>query len=263
MDAIGAHTVFVLDAAVTLAGFLWLWRYVAASAALAFAAKGGHDLLLLPREGWRFPLLQARTLLLLHFACAALFGILVTAQKCFILSIADGSAPTANAPGRTRGGIDGHHVHRVLGRIALLAAGGASLTALLLAPSALHGSGLMFVPWAALWLVSVCFTLYHARRGNWMAHAAWANYCASSALIFLLGRIFIALLSPFVPDETIYFASAAGAAGIAVVNFFSLALRWRSAEHRHSNHRKMKAVLHGVKFMNRSARAARSKQSAD
>ena len=89
-----------------------------------------------------------------------------------------------------------------------------------------------------------------------MAHAEWANFCASSALIFLLGRVFIALLSPFVPDETIYFASAAGAAGIAVVNFVSLALRWRSAERRHKNHRKFKAAMAGVKFMNRAAHAA-------
>ena len=267
LDDVKPHTLFKLDAAVTRRGVLWRMRHGATLAALAFSLHGGNALLRQPRSAWRFPLVQGRPLLLLHFTCAFCFAVAVTVQKCYILRIADGDAPTARRSARTkalcprvsaRGAavVDGHAAHRWIGRVALVFGVGAAGTALLLARHALYGSAMMFLPWSIIWLGSSALAWYHAAvTRNFALHAEFANFSASSALIFILGRVFIAALSPWVANERIYFAAAAGAAGITLVNFVSLALRWRGEGKKLRARRKLKGGIAAVVAQNRAAAA--------
>ena len=267
LDDVKPHTLFKLDAAVTRRGVLWRMRHGATLAALAFSLHGGNALLRQPRSAWRFPLVQGRPLLLLHFTCAFCFAVAVTVQKCYILRIADGDAPTARRSARTkalcprvsaRGAavVDGHAAHRWIGRVALVFGVGAAGTALLLARHALYGSAMMFLPWSIIWLGSSALAWYHAAvTRNFALHAEFANFSASSALIFILGRVFIAALSPWVANERIYFAAAAGAAGITLVNFVSLALRWRGEGKKLRARRKLKGGIAAVMAQNRAAAA--------
>jgi hypothetical protein len=152
--------------------------------------------------------------------------------------------------------VDGHAAHRWIGRVALVFGVGAAGTALLLARHALYGSAMMFLPWSIIWLGSTALAWYHAAvTRNFALHAEFANFSASSALIFILGRVFIAALSPWVANERIYFAAAAGAAGITLVNFVSLALRWRGEGKKLRARRKLKGGIAAVMAQNRAAAA--------
>eukprot|EP00658_Telonema_sp_P-2_P071875 TRINITY_DN61090_c0_g1_i1.p1 TRINITY_DN61090_c0_g1~~TRINITY_DN61090_c0_g1_i1.p1 ORF type:complete len:312 (-),score=43.01 TRINITY_DN61090_c0_g1_i1:73-1008(-) len=189
------------------------------------------------RAGWSFPFDQSTFKLRAHHTAGLLFLLFSWFQK---MHIARSFSVARRPSGRAL------KVHRVLGRAVVVCSTLAGIKAFELATpfdghTPLYGTSVLFTFWSTLWVISGPMALAYARAKQWAEHRKWADTCVLNGLLFMTGRLVMALLYSVAAQSTLYFWAMSAVSVVAVIRavsnhtrFHTLALeasflqRWRN-----------------------------------